>query len=390
MLKIGVDVRCLVGGRRTGVEEYTLNLLKNLFELDTKNTYVLFLNSLRASKADLEWAKKYDNVSVKKFNYPNKFLNFFFWYLKWPKIDQMIGGMDVMFFPNIIFSSVSARVKTIVTIHDLSFERYPETFSWKRRLWHIFINPRKICQKATQIIAVSESTKNDLISVYGIESEKITVIYSGVSSDFEPVDRNDAGLVAAKERYKLPYKFILYFGTIEPRKNLLGIIRAYNELQNYALRKNDESLLKYHLIIAGQKGWLGLDIDSEIEKSIFRNKIMIINSIPDGDKKYIYNLATLFVYPSFFEGFGFPPLEAMRCGVPTIVSNNSSLPEVVGRGAIMIDPDKPDEIFRAMRDTLANFDLRQKLIVVGLIKTQEFQWRKTAQEFLEILKFLEK
>jgi len=385
-MRIGIDVRCLIEGRRTGIEEYTLNLLKNIFEIDSKNEYVLFWNSFRKPKTKLKWVKKYKNVSIKKFDYPNKLLNFCFWYLQWPKIDLLLGGVDAVFFPNIIFGSVSRKAKTIVTMHDLSFERYPEMFSLVRRWWHIFINPKAFCKKADKIIAVSQSTKNDLVSLYGIKPEKIKVIYSGIDEDFKVLDRNDQQLLQVKDKYALPYKFILYFGTIEPRKNVIGLIRAFNALQDLALNSSNAELEKYSLVIAGQSGWLSAEIYQEIKRSKYKEKIKVIDSVPSEDKRYIFNLASLFVYPSFFEGFGFPPLEAMACGVPAIVSNNSSLPEIVEDGAIMIDPHKPDEIFQAMREILLSRELGEKLKKDGLKQARKFQWKKTAEEFLELLK----
>lgn len=387
-MKIGIDVRCLAEGRRTGVEEYTFNLLKNIFELDHTNEYVLFLNSFRSDRAELGWTKKFVNVQIRRFHYPNKLLNFLFWYLRWPKIDRLLGGVDVLFLPNIIFASVSHRAKLVVTIHDLSFERHAETFSWKRRLWHIFINSKDLCQRADRIIAVSDSTKKDIVSLYGIAERKITTIHSGISEKFRVLDRNIPELSAIKDKYCLPYRFILYFGTIEPRKNLVGVIRAYNNLQKYAIENEQEELAKCELVIAGQSGWLADEIYSEIEKSKYREKIRLINSVPEEDKEYIYNLASLFVYPSFFEGFGFPPLEAMRCGVPTIVSNNSSLPEIVGKNAVMIDPDRPDELAKAMREVLLSKELQSQLRAEGLAAPGEFSWQKTAQDFLETLKNL--
>ncbi|MFA6973232.1 MAG: glycosyltransferase family 1 protein [Parcubacteria group bacterium] len=389
-MRIGIDVRCLIEGRRTGVEEYTLNLLQNLFAIDTKNDYVLFLNSFRPHKADLAWVEKYDNVSIKKFRYPNKLLNFLFWYLRWPKIDEMLGGVDVIFLPNIIFASVSKKAKLLVTIHDLSFERYPETFSRKRRWWHIFINARRICRAADRIIAVSDSTKHDLLNLYGIPDKKIAVIRSGLSERLCVLDRNRSELAATKEKYGLPYKFILFFGTIEPRKNLVGLIRAYNDLQKYARENNLEELAKHALVIAGQSGWLAGEIYAEIERSKFKEQIIVIDAVPDVDKEYIFNLATLFVYPSFFEGFGFPPLEAMACGVPAIVSNNSSLPEIVGKSAVMIDPDKPDEIAKVMKEMLLSKELQDRLKSEGPKAAANFSWQKTAKEFLAVVKNLER
>ncbi|MFA6383485.1 MAG: glycosyltransferase family 1 protein [Parcubacteria group bacterium] len=389
-MKIGIDVRCLIEGRRTGVEEYTLNLLKNLFKIDTKNEYVLFLNSFRAPKTDLSWIEEYPNVRIKRFMYPNKLLNFLFWYLRWPKIDKMLGGADIVFLPNIIFGSVSSDAKMLVTIHDLSFERYGETFSRKRRFWHMFINTKDICRRAAGIIAVSASTRSDLVSLYKIKAEKIDVVHSGIDEKFRPIDRNTTELIQIKEKYGLPYKFILYFGTIEPRKNLIGIIRAFNQLQSYALENNNEEMSRHSLVIAGQTGWLAGDIYAEINQSKFRDKIKIINSIPDADKEYIFNLASLFVYPSFFEGFGFPPLEAMRCGIPTIVSNNSSLPEIAGKGAVMVEPEKADELYAAMKEILLSKELQEMLRAEGIKKAESFKWKNTALEFLNIIKKLAK
>lgn len=384
-MKICIDVRCLTEGRRTGVEEYTLNLLSNLFEIDKDNEYVLFLNSWRHSKADFSWIKKYPNVKLKTFSYPNKVLNFLFWYFNWPKIDRMIGGTDVVFMPNIIFGSVGKSAKLIITIHDLSFERYPEHFSFKRKLWHIFINPKKICQKAGKIIAVSHSTKRDLINLYKISADKIAVIPSACSDKFRIISRNDPKLILCKEKYSIPYKSIMYLGTIEPRKNIIGLIKAYEQLQFWAEKKNKTEVLKYKLVIAGAKGWLNKKIFDQISSSDFKNKIKLVDFVEDEDKEYVYNLASLFVYPSFFEGFGFPPLEAMKCGLPVIASNNSSLPEIVGKAGILIDPDKPDEIFRAMKEIISNQELKEKLKNLRLDKAKEFNWRKTARKTLEIL-----
>lgn len=384
-MRIGIDIRCLAEGRRTGVEEYTLNLLENLLEIDTKNEYVLFFNSYKKSKINLDWIKKYGNVELKAFGIPNKFLNFLFWYFGWPKIDKMLGGVDVFFMPNLIFGSVSKKTKLLVTFHDLSFERYPEMFSWKRRFWHMFINPKKLAESASKIIAVSESTRDDLISVYRIKNEKIRVIYNGISEKFRIISRNDVRLVEIKEKYNLPYKSILFLGTIEPRKNIIALLRAYNMLQEFAEKNNLDTILKYKLIIAGEKGWLSDKIYEEIGNSKYKQNIRVINSVLDEEKEYFYNLSSLFVYPSFFEGFGFPPLEAMKCGVPVITSNNSSLPEIVSNAGVMIDPAKPDELFKAMETLILNSELADSLKRKGSENSRKFSWKKAAEEFLDLL-----
>lgn len=377
-MRIGIDIRCLEEGRKTGVEEYTLKLLENIFKLDKENEYVLFLNSFKGSKINTDWTEKYRNVKIKGFKYPNKLLNLFFWYLDWPKIDKLLGKLDVFFMPNINFGSVSKATKLMLTVHDLSFELLPETFSLKRRLWHFFVNPKRICRKAEKIIAVSESTKNDIGIFYNIPKEKIEVIHSAVSEDFQVISRNDPKMLKVKERYGLPFNFILYLGAMEPRKNIVGIIRAYNQLR----RLKNQEFDRYKLVIAGAKGWKEKEILKEIEKSPFRKDILDIGFVDSEDKPYLYNLASLFVYPSLFEGFGFPPLEAMKCGVPVITSNNSSLPEIVGNAGIMIDPERPDEIYKAMKEILLNKDLKNKLQKRGLKKSQNFDWKISAKKFL--------
>lgn len=366
------------------MEEYTLNLLKNLLAVDKKNKYVLFLNYFTAPKINLKQFEKYSNVEIKIFRFPNKLLNFLFWYLRWPKIDKMIGEVDVFFMPNMNFGAFSQNTKLVLTVHDLSFEYYPETFSLKRRLWHSFINLQRLCQRADKIIAISDSTKNDLTVSYGINPQKIEVVISGISEDFEEITKNDPKLIEVKEEYKLPYKFILYLGTMEPRKNITGLIKAYNQLRNL---KNSE-LDKYKLVIAGARGWKYEKIFQEIAGSPYQDDIIITGFVCDNDKPYIYNLASLFVYPSFFEGFGFPPLEAIKCGVPVITSNISSLPEVVGNGGVMIDPDKPDELYKAMKEILLKKELRRELKEKGLSRSKKFNWRKSAGEFLGVLEDL--
>ena len=380
-MRIGIDIRCLEGQKKTGVEEYAINLLKNIFELDRKNEYVLFFNASKGDDLELDWISKYPNVKIKGFRYPNKLFNLFVWYFNWPKIDRLIGGVDIFWMPNINFGAFSKNTKLILTMHDLSFEIMPENFPWKTRLWHFLINPKKLCQRADKIITVSNSTKNDLEIFYKIHPRKIIAIHSAVSGDFGIIDRNNMRLLKIKDEYNLPYNFILYLGTIEPRKNIVGIIKAYNQIR----KLENPELDKYRLVIAGAKGWKEKRIKEEIEKSPFRSDIMTLGFVKAEDKPYLYNLASLFVYPSFLEGFGFPPLEAMNSGVPVITSNNSALPEIVGEAGVMIDPEKPDELYKAMREVLLNKDLRNNLREKGLKRAENFDWQKSAEEFLDIL-----
>ncbi len=377
-MKIGIDIRCLAAGKHTGVEEYTVQLLENMFVRDRENTYILFLNIYHDTDIDLEWVKSYPNVSVKRFRIPNKLLNVCLWYFRWPHLDTMLGGTDVFFMPNMNFVAVSKRTKLFVTAHDLSFERYPEMFSWKRRLWHTLVNFRSLCRRAHHIFAVSESTKTDIVSFYRIPAKKVTATLSGVSSKFIMMNRNSPELVAVKDKYRLPYRFILYLGTIEPRKNIVAIIRAYNQLQ----ATGDPELCKYALVIAGVCGWKCEEIFWEIAESPYRDSIIVTDFVDDNDKSALYNLASLFVYPSFFEGFGLPPVEAMASGVPVIASLTSSFPEVIGGAGILIDPYQPDDLFHAIQEVLLHKNLHATLSQRGLARAKELNWQKPAQDII--------
>ncbi|MDP3957653.1 MAG: glycosyltransferase family 1 protein [bacterium] len=392
-MRIGIDIRCLAEGKRTGVEEYTLALLQGLFEHDTENEYVLFFNAWRKTHLDFSWATRYPNVTLKAFRFPNKLLNLSLWYLHFPQLDRMVGGTDIFFLPNLNFASVSRKTRLVVTAHDLSFELFPETFSFKRRLWHFFINFRRLALAADKIIAVSQSTKDDLTAQYGVPEKKITVIRSGIGEQFHVMSRNDGELLRVKEKYHLPYKFILSLATFEPRKNILALIQSYEGLMRLGHVASPTSLggsalVKYELVIAGVSGWKCEEVFEAIAESPYREKIHLPGFIADPDKAALYNLASVFVYPSLYEGFGFPPLEAMACGVPVIVSHSSSLPEIVGDAGILIDPYQPDELLQALRQVLTDQELTDTLRKKGEARAKLFSWEKTVKETLDVFRSL--
>lgn len=359
-------------------------LLRALFDANETDEFVLFYNAWRGElPEDFGWMNAYPNVSVKRFHIPNKILNGLLWYFRWPKLDMLCGGVDIFFMPNLNFAAVSQQAKLVVTAHDLSFEAYPETFSLKRRLWHLLVNFRGLCRRANLIVAVSHSTKQDIVSYYRIPNRKTVVIHSGLDQEFVRISRNDPELLRVKEKYHLPYRYILYFGTFEPRKNIRAVVQAY-EIYRHSLGERE----CVPLVLAGSPGWKSEEIFREIEASPYRSDIRLFGFIADEDKHALYNLATLFVYPSFYEGFGFPPLEAMACGVPTIVSRNSSFPEIVGDAAIMIDPYQPDELYRAMIAILSDHAFAEKLSRAGEHQTKKYTWERTADELSKMLRFV--
>lgn len=402
-MNIGIDIRVLAKGKRTGVEEYTISFLSHLLNLDKSNKYRLFYSGFRKPKLNYPWLKS-RNIKIKKIRIPNRILDFFLKFLKFPKIDKILGGVDIFLSPHFLITPLFQKTKRILIFYDLSFVHFPEFFSKSKLFWHKFVSPKKQAQGADLIISISESTKKDLIETYDVDPEKIEVIYPGVDNKFKPMDKNSSDLINIKNKYGLPDNFILYFGTIEPRKNILGIIRAFEQLkkthsdqrrnvqwkgfEGIALGREKKffDFSNFKLVIAGIKGWLCGEVFKAVENSEFSKDVLFAGFIEEEDKPCLYNLAEIFVYPSFFEGFGLPPLEAMACGVPIIVSNKSSLPEVVGEAAIAVDPARIEELVSAIRNILEDRNLKERLINRGLERIKNFKWENGAKKFINLIK----
>ncbi len=375
-MRIGIDIRCLAAGKRTGVDEYTRRTLVWLFERYPDDNFILFFNAWKKQPVDLSWATRYPNVELKTFQIPNKLLNLSLWYFRYPHLDTLIGGVDVFFAPNINFLAVSRKAKLVITAHDLSFEYFPESFSWKQRFWHYIINFRGLLKRADAIIAVSESTKKDIVSHYGISEKKVSVVYSGVDGEFRPLSRNNEELIIVQKKYNLPYRFILSLGTFEPRKNTVSLVKAFEAFcRIYPLQSKDT-----YLVLAGAYGWKSRELKEAVVQSPIRDRIRVIGYVAPEDKPALYNLASTFVYPSIYEGFGFPPLEALACGTAVITSAVASLPEVVGDAAILIDPYIPDDITRALAELEVDSNLKEELYKKGITQAGKFQWLKTAEK----------
>lgn len=364
-MKIGVDVRCLMNSQYSGVSWYAYNLLKEIFEIDSANEYLLFYNSNK--KMPLP-EFPYSNVSYKGFRYPNKLFNLSSNFLNFPKADKLIGGVDLFFVPNFDFVSWSDSCRKVITVHDLSFLGFPEFFTARMRLRHRLIIRSGILNRADLIIADSFNTKNDLIDLLGLSEDKIKVIHLGVEEKYfaEP---SAAELLAVKNKYQLPDKFILSLSTIEPRKNFAGVISAYKLSQSDAA-----------LVIAGGRGWKMPALDQLVGR---HQKVKALGYVDEKDKPALYRLASVLVYPSFYEGFGLPLLEAMASSCPVIGGANSSQPEVVGDAGLLVNPYNVGQIAEAMEVLTTDGSLRQIFIEKGRKRAEGFSWKKTAQQTLE-------
>jgi len=377
-MRIGIDIRPLLDSARSGIGEYTQNLLKAIFETDKTNQYFLFYN---VWNKNLEKnLPKFDFPDVKwcATRWPNKVFNFSGRIFGFPKFDKIIEHrfkikLDLFFCPNFGFISLSKNIKKIVVAHDLSFLVNSDWFSLKRKLWHKTIGAKRYFKTADSIVAVSENTKRDLVDFYNISEEKIKVIYPGIKE----VKPQEIGIL---KKFDLPAKFIFYLGTIEPRKNVLGIIKAFEAWKNNSKIADD-----YFLVLAGARGWLSGDVWKAIADSPFKNKIKYLGYVAEEDKFALYHSASLFLYPSFYEGFGLPPLEAMSCGVPVIASANSSFPEVLGDAAFLVNPYDLNDIANGIEEVLSNQTFRELLIKKGEERVEKFSWQKAAEEWTDLV-----
>jgi glycosyltransferase involved in cell wall biosynthesis len=377
-MRIGIDIRSLMDRHYSGVSEYTRNLLGELFRIDTENEYVLFYNSGRDLSGRIP-RFDFPNVSTVNTRYPNKlFNNIMMRLLKWPKIDRLLQ-VDLFFMPNIAFIALSKKCRRILTVHDLSFLRYPQSYSLKRRLWHRLMAVPSLFRKYDRLIAVSGHTKRDISALAGIAPDRIKRVYSGIGGQYRPIKPRPDELHVLWKKYGLPGRFILSLGTLEPRKNIDGLIAAFDRL------KKDGRYRDLHLVVAGATGWRSGPIRRAWQGAENRRQIHFIGYVDTADKPLLYNLAEVFAYLSFYEGFGFPPLEALRCGTPVVAANASSLPELIGSSALLVDPFNIAEIEAALTETLKAGPAVRSRAGRGLSRARELDWSKTAREFVKVL-----
>jgi glycosyltransferase involved in cell wall biosynthesis len=262
----------------------------------------------------------------------------------------------------------------VITVHDLAFLLYPHFLTKESARYYGHID--EAVRWTDQIIAVSQSTKRDTIQHLGVPDDKITVVYEAANPIFRPLERDEA-TAQVRNRHGIDGPFILFVSTIEPRKNVPTLIRAVWQLQQ--CYKED-----VRLVLAGGKGWLSEDAFSVTEELRMDGRVHFVGRVPSEDLLYLYNSAEMLAHPAFYEGFGLPPLEAMACGLPAVVSNVASLPEVVGDAGLLIDPHEVDELTVAMWRVLNDGQLREEMRQKGLRQAGRFSWERAARETVAI------
>ncbi len=370
---IAVDLRAL-GPQISGIENYLINILESPAFKDADGIFGMY-NS--RGEAIAETLNRRDiKMPVSRRHWPNRIFNLCLYFFSLPKFEKFFDKFKIYWMPDLRPYALNAKTKFALTIHDLSPVMHPEFYSLKRRIWHKMVRLGKSLRAASKIFAVSQYTKYDLSRLFKLPSEKIKVIYPGINHDIFKTTIDERLAHKVRERYELPENYILLLSTVEPRKNILNAIKAFE-----ALEEND-----VHLVIAGKLGWLYSPILKKIRTSAKRNKIKLIGYVAEQDKPFVISMASILCYPSFYEGFGFVPLEAMACGIPVITSARTSLPEICADAAILIEPRSIADLAKAMSELLRDQNLREKMRAKGLERSKQFDWRSTSQKIITELK----
>lgn len=365
-MKIAIDIRSTLKKTRTGVGQYTYNLVKNLAGLDREDEFLLY-SKIKLFSRD----KKLPDIKGKNIVHKTDRFN--------AGLDRSLGKVDIFHTPSQDMLNINGT-KIVVTVHDLIFKMFDYGHSQDT----IAIAERQILDtiaKADKIICYSKSTISDLQRLYSVPDKKIELVYVGVDRDnFYPMSEQE--IQEAKNivsDFGVGEDFILFVGTIEPRKNIGNLILAFDRLKS----KNG---IPHKLVIIGMKGWMYEKIFRLYDESRYKKDIIFLDYQPNNILKNFYNLADVFVYPSFYEGFGFPILEAFSCGRAVVTSNVSSCKEIGEEAALLVEPNNVDELANAISKILGDSQLKETLQRKGLEKSKSFSWQETARKTLAVYK----
>lgn len=369
-MRIGIDTRSLEEEKGTGVARYLRNLLKNFAEIAPENVYLLYFKTRLVQEDFLEqdcFCKKLVKMPLT----PKKKV---IWEQVFLPGELALNKVDLLFSPSYL-TPFFTPAKSVVTIHDVTYEVNPDWFHPKERLKMRTLT-KLAALKASKIIAVSEATKQDIIHYYQVDPAKIRVIYEASEPEFQPI-KDEGKILEIKRKYGFQDKLIFYVGSIFTRRNIPQLLEGFRKVAN--------KLQKVQLLIIGEdRAYPPQNINKLSNELGLDDKVIWYEYIPEEDLVLLYNAAELFIYPSSYEGFGLPVLEAMACGTPVITSNRSSLPEVVGDAGLTINPTNIDEIAGAIVRVLTNGELREHLSARSLERAQSFSWRQAAGETLRL------
>ena len=361
-MDIAIDAHS-VGAQLAGNESYAVNLIEALAEIDQTNLYTLYVTKPAALD---RFANRWSNFKVSQ-TLPHTPL------VRIPltlSAELRRHPVDVL---HVQFTAPPfAPCPVVTTIHDLSFEHLPETFKRRSRT-QLRLTVRRTARKAALILTLSEFSRRDIIETYAVDPERVLVTPAAAPMHFKPV-ADETELKTIRERYGISANYLLSLGSIQPRKNLTRLIEAFQWLRT--ARPDDKPP---QLVIAGKRGWLDDDVFRAARQDGLNESVKLIGYVPEEDLPALYSGALCFVYPSYFEGFGLPVLEAMQCGAPVIAGNQTSLPEVAGNAALLFDPFDTRALVEAIARVIDHPDYRAELRVKGLKRAAEFSWIQTAR-----------
>ena len=372
-MRIAIDAHS-VGTKLGGNESYAVNLIESLALIDSANNYTIYVTT---NEARDRFTGRWPNFKVRA-TLPHTPL------IRIPltlSAELRKNPVDVL---HVQFTAPPfCPCPVVVSIHDLSFEHLPQTFNRRSRT-QLRLTVRHSARRAARILSLSEHTRRDIIETYGIDPERVCTIPLAAAEHLGPVNDNRE-LQRVRHTYGIDRDYILSVGSIQPRKNLARLIRAYASLRGSC---SADKLPK--LVLVGKCAWLYDETLRAIEEAGIKDTVVLTGYVPEADLPALYSGALCFVYPSYFEGFGLPPLEAMKCGTPVIVGNRTSLPEVVGDASLAVDPFDIEEIAAAITRLINDSDLRRELSVRGQDRASNFSWRETAQKTLAVYKAVAK
>lgn len=382
-LKIALDYNAALR-QNAGIGRYTRELVRAFLQLETGAELVLFyaardlpsdhpgLVALHALRAD------FPQVTTAPIPLTERWLTILWQRARLPlPLERWTGPVDLVHAPDFVLPPVRSA-PTLLTVHDLTFRIHPETAHANLRRYLDRAVPRSL-RRATHVLVDSHSTHRDLERLMHVPTDKMTVLYPGVGQHFRRVTIEQQ-LASVRQKYALPAKFFFFISTLEPRKNLERLMQAFERVRS----ATDESTIE--LLLGGKPGWLSEPI---LERAHRTPGVRLLGPIPDEDLPALYTLASGCVYPSLYEGFGFPPLEALGCGTPTLVANTSSLPEVVGELGVLVDPLDIGSIAQGLERMLNDATVRTNAALHGPSQAAKFSWKQTAQQLWQVYQTVE-
>ncbi|MFN2243849.1 MAG: glycosyltransferase family 4 protein [Anaerolineae bacterium] len=367
---IGIDASRATAAQRTGTETYSLHLIRELLALGKGHRFRLYFNQppapgLFPDAAEMRvmpFARLWTHARLSR--------------------EMRTAAPDLLFVPSHVLPLLHPE-RCVVTIHDLGFYYYPEAHTLSQNLY-LRWSTRYNARIATRVIADSIATRNDLLRYYRVPGERIEVVYPGRDEALGPV-RDPEVLQDVRARYGLSEPYLLYVGTLHPRKNLVRLVQAFSAFTKAMAAGPAKPKAEPQLVLAGQKGWLYEEILNQVRKLDLVDRVVFTGYVPDADLPAVLSGAVAFVFPSLYEGFGLPVLEAMACGTPVICSNVSSLPEVAGEAALQVDPLDVEALAEAIHWVISDAGLRATLVERGYEQVQRFSWQRCASQVLQVL-----